>query len=333
MVRVGQVGGAAGRRRAGRRLVQRVVEIARSDNRAPGSSRRPGCARTRTARRAPSAARPPSPARQLDRREKRRRIGETGALDQEPAHLDLRMRSGLQSAIDLEHGVFLEQQGAVRLLGAEPAHHQPLRHRRVCEQRRLPEADLAGCRRRRCAPAAWPGAAPHRPGPARNRPATMRRPARLRGGTGAIRRASRAAGVCRASLPAGDHTQASGRKYRWCSPPPPAPPRPAAAGSCRDACHRSRPARRGKLGVGRHPRRSQPLVLGGEPALPRQEAGITSRSSCGRLCRPNKSPQPCGMTSVTNSGPDAGDQALTPASSGGAASSNQKKLCPCRVSR
>ena len=64
---------------------------------------------------------------ELDGGERRRGVGKSGALDQKPRHLDLRMRAGLEPPIDLEHPVFVEEHRAVRLLDPGAANRQLFR--------------------------------------------------------------------------------------------------------------------------------------------------------------------------------------------------------------
>ena len=213
MIGVGQVG-AVRRCRAGSGLVQRVVEIAREIIERHASSRRPDCGQSRTTRRAPSAWR----VLALVAGEISSIVPSSGGVLANPArstrnrrHLDLRVRPGLQAPIDLEHAVFLEQHRAVRLLGPEPAHDQPLGRRGLVEERRLAEPDLAA------PPSAVrigiaPAARSLRSTPARNPScdsASTSAPSRRN-----WRNSASVAGtsVCRSSLPGGRPDAANGRK-------------------------------------------------------------------------------------------------------------------------
>ncbi len=143
IVGVGHIGGAIRRCRARRRLVQRVVEIAGQiiERQAPAVA----LIAHKAVQHAGRAGVVVGLARQgqLERRQGRRRVGETGALGQEAAHLDLGMRAGLQPPVQLQDRVVLVQHRAVRLLGAEPPRYHPFRRRRRGEQRRMPETQLA----------------------------------------------------------------------------------------------------------------------------------------------------------------------------------------------
>src|SRR5271165_981372 len=79
--------------------------------------------------------------------QKRRRVGEPGALNQEPRHLDLGMRTRLQATIDLQHPVIGEDDRTVRLLHSGAANHEALRHLHLVEYWRLATADLAALQR------------------------------------------------------------------------------------------------------------------------------------------------------------------------------------------
>ena len=121
---------------------------------------------------------------ELDSGERRRGIGKAGALDQEPRHLDLRVRAGLEPPVELEHAEFVEKDRAVRLLQPGAANRQLFRHRRAVVARGLQAADFAAVERQPSSRARSPPSAP-----GQSRPATERRPGRPRGETGAARRA------------------------------------------------------------------------------------------------------------------------------------------------
>ena len=135
MVGVGPLGGAPRGRRAGRRLVEGVVEIAGQiiERQCPAIAliaHEP----EQHARRTGLLGRRPRQC-QLECRQRLRRIRKPGALDEKAAHLDFRMRPGLQPPIELQQRVILIQHGAVRLLGIQAARDKPLRQRRLGKQR------------------------------------------------------------------------------------------------------------------------------------------------------------------------------------------------------
>ena len=102
-----------------------------------------------------------------------------------------------------------------------------------------------------------------------------------------------------------------------------ATPRRPASDSCRAGRRRPRPAQRGSSPFASTRTERIFWSLAPNQRCRGRKAGITSRSSCGRLCRVNRSPQPCGMTSVTNSGAAVSTASL----SAGAPPARTRKSC------